>query len=688
MSRAFASFMALGLIVAHSSARADEGMWTFDQFPTAKVEADLGWAPDKAWLDRVRLSSGRLENGCSAAIVSSNGLVQTNHHCVVSCVQNLSKTGEDIVRTGFLAATREQERVCPAMALSVLTNISDVTDKIAAATGKIGPAAFTKARDAAISAIEGACKGGRADRDCQVVSLYEGGQYKLYTYKRYREVRLVFAPEIEAAFFGGDPDNFNFPRYCLDAAYLRLYENGKPAATPTHYAWADTPLKDGDPVFVPGNPGSTSRSLTPAELAFQRDHQLPFRLELNADLRGRLIEFSAKGEEETRIASDTLFSVENSFKGRVGRRLALVDAAVFAQKRGEQEKLEKAIAADPALAASVGSAPREIADAMEKYRGFYQLYFFAEAGAGQGSDLYSYARSLVRAAAERQKPDAERLPSFTSSNLPKLEAQLGSRAPVEKPLEVILMNFWLSKAREYLTVNDPFVQAMLGKESPEALAARLVSGSKLDDPAERLRLFKGGAEAIAASTDPMIVFARSIDAQARAVRTRFEEEIEGPIAKGHERLAKARFALYGASLYPDATFTLRISYGKVAGWTDPSGRTVTPLTNFAGLAERASGAPPYKLAPSWAKAIQTLSPGTNFNVSTTNDIIGGNSGSPLVDKEGRVAGAVFDGNIHSLGGDYIYDARLNRTVAVASTAIKEALVKVYGAEALAAELGR
>jgi hypothetical protein len=501
-------------------------------------------------------------------------------------------------------------------------------------------------------------------------------------------VRLVFAPELDTAFFGGDPDNFSFPRYCLDVSYVRLYEDGRPAATPHHFAWADTPLKEGDPVFISGNPGTTSRALTPAELAFQRDHVLPFRLELHADMRGRLLTFSQESPEKARIAADTLFSVENSFKARLGRRLALVDVAAFDAKRAEQARLERAIAGNPQLAASVGDAPKEIADAIADYRGFYQLHYLAETGAGQGSDLFTFARMLVRAAAEREKPDAERLSAYTTSNLAKIEAALAASAPVEKPLETLLLSFWLSKTREYLTADDPFVHALLGSQSPEALAARLVAGTKLDDAAERKRLFAGGAKAIAASTDPMIVFVRGWDDQARIIRKRYEEEVEGPVAKAHERLAKARFALYGASIYPDATFTLRMSYGRVAGWTEPSGRVVAPFTTFGGLSKRATGAPPYRLAPAWAEGVAGLNPDTIFNVSTTNDIIGGNSGSPLIDRQGRVAGAAFDGNIHSLGGEYFYDARLNRTTSVASTAIKEALVKIYRAPALADELGR
>lgn len=679
-----AAFLALAI----APARAEEGMWTFENFPTARVKADLGWAPDQAWLDHARLSSARIEGGCSAAIVSAEGLVQTNHHCVVGCVQNLSTPGHDLVVTGYQAKGRAEEKPCPGMALQVLTDIADVTAEIGKATAGASGAAFTKARNTAEARLEKACKKNRADRSCEVVTLYEGGQYKLYGYKRYEDVRLVFAPEIATAFFGGDPDNFNFPRYCFDVGYVRLYENGAPAATPQHFKLRATSLAAEEPVFVSGNPGGTSRQLTNAQLAFQRDYVLPWRLAMHAELRGRLLAFSALGAEEQRIASDTLFSQENSFKARLGRRLALVDPAVFAAKQAEEADLVKRINADAKLKGDVGDAVGEIARATANFSRFYQFYYYAEQAPGAGSELIDFARTLVRGAAERAKPASDRLPGYTEASIGRTESDLMAATPIEKPLETLLISFWLSKTREYLTADDPFVRKLLGKESPEGLAARLVVGTKLGDPAERARLWKGGAKAIAESKDPLIVFIRAWDDDARAVRKRYEEQVDGPIVLAHQRLAKARFAIYGDTLYPDATFTPRLSYGRVRGWTEPSDRAIAPFTDFAGLAVRATGAAPFKLAPSWEKKIATLTPGTIFDVSTTNDIIGGNSGSPLIDREGRVVGAIFDGNIHSLGGDYIYDAKLNRTVAVASTAILEGLSKVYGANDLVAELTR
>jgi hypothetical protein len=671
---------------AAPAAFADEGMWTFDNFPAERVRQAYGFAPDQAWLDRVRAGSARLEGGCSGAIVSAEGLVQTNHHCVVDCVQNLSSAGADLVTTGFRARTRAEERRCPGAAVQVLDAISDVTQQIEAATAGIGAEGFSRARDAEIARLESACRSGVANRRCQVVTLYQGGQYKLYAYTRYDDVRLVFAPELSAAFFGGDPDNFNFPRYCFDIAYLRLYADGRPVATPNPLRWRTTPLSDGELTFVSGNPGSTSRLLTEAQLAFQRDHFLPWRLATLSELRGRLLTFAAEGPEQARIASDTLFGVENSFKAFTGRRLALVSAQGDALVSRAEADLRGRVQRNRASAREAGGAWDEIAQATQTYRGFYLAHQYAEVRAGGGSELFAWARHIVRGAAERAKPNAERLPAYADARLPSLEAGLFAETPVEPALEQMLLQFWLEKMREYMTADDPLVRRALGRESPEGLSARLVVGTRLADPAERRRLWEGGAAAIAASEDPLIVFVRSWDDDARALRTRYAQEVEGPIARAQERVARARFRAFGDATYPDATFTLRLSYGRVAGWTEPGGRAIAPFTRVAGLYDRATGAAPYQLAPSWAQARARLDGETIFNVSTTNDIIGGNSGSPLLDREGRVVGAAFDGNIHSLGGEYFFDADLNRTISVAVTAIESALVNVYGMEALAREL--
>ena len=667
------------LAIGAGGARADEGMWTFDHFPSAAVKATYGVTIDQAWLDKVQRAAVRLTTGCSASVVSSQGLVLTNHHCVVECVQDNSTPQTDFVKSGFAAATREAERKCPGMQAEILESITDVTSQIRAVTSQAAPAAgFTRLRDSTASVIEAEACGKAPGYRCQVVGLYRGGQYRLYKYRKYSDVRLVFAPEFGAAFFGGDPDNFNFPRFNLDSAFIRLYENGKPVATPGHLPWNPKPPVAGDPVFVAGNPGGTDRLLTVAQLETQRDLVLPIGQLQRAELRGRLIRFSEEGAEHKRIATDPLFGVENSFK-------VFYDAVIMQAKRQAEAALRAKVAADPRLAAEIGDPWGEIAAAQKAYGELYLPYRQLETGAGGFSDLMHAARILVRAAQERGKPIAQRLPEYSDSALPLMQKTLLDDSPVDPELETLYLGFWLSKTREYLTTDDPNVKALLGRQSPEALAKALVDGSKLADPAVRKALWDGGLPAVEASTDPLIRFVLATDPDARRARSDWEARVSGPVDQAAERVARAQFAVYGDSIYPDATFTLRLSYGKIAGWTY-RGRTIAPFTTFAGLYERATGAEPYELPPRWLAARERLTPTTVFNISTTNDIIGGNSGSPLIDAKGRVIGAVFDGNIHSLGGDYGYDGTLNRTIAVSTAAITEALGAVYGQTALVAEL--
>jgi hypothetical protein len=669
---------------ASAPALADEGMWTFDAFPTAKVNQLYGTKIDQAWLDRVRGASVRLTSGCSASTVSPEGLVLTNHHCVIECVQDLSTPQQDLVKAGFYTSARTEERQCPGMQAEILTGIEDVTAEVNAATaGKTG-AGFGKARDAAIGAIEQRAAGGDANIRAQVISFYRGGQYKTYKYRKYADVRLAFAPEFQAAFFGGDPDNFNFPRYALDAAFVRLYENGRPVATPGHLKWNASAPKAGDPVFVSGNPGSTQRLLTNAQLATLRDLAYPYQQLQRSELRGRLIQFSEASAENKRIALDPLFGVENSFKAVGGQHQALRDPAFFGQEVKEEQDLRARVAANPQLAAQIGDPWKEIADVQDDYAELYLPYQRLE-NAGGGSLLFGYARALVRSAQERAKPSADRLPEYGDTRLPLLQKNLLDAKPVDTALEELYLQFWLEKSREYLTADAPETKLLLGRESPQQLADRLVQGTKLADPAVRKALYDGGLAAIQASQDPMIQYALKIDGAARERRTAWETRVSGPTDRAAERIAKARFAAYGESVYPDATFSLRLSYGKIDGWTY-RGTTVPPFTYIGGLYERATGAEPFDLAPKWAAAERKVNKRTVFNISSTNDIIGGNSGSPLINAQGEVIGAVFDGNIHSLGGAFGYEADTNRSVTVSTAAITEALTDVYNQPQLVSEL--
>jgi len=678
----------LGLAAAFSisaaPALADEGMWTYDNFPLAKVNSAYGLKLDQKWLDRVQGASVRLTTGCSASLVSGSGLVFTNHHCVVECVQDLSSEKTDYVKEGFLTASREEEKKCPGMQAEILTSITDVTKDVqAAGAGKTGQD-FVRARDAAMASIEKAGCGDDQSLRCQVVSLYRGGQFKLYKYRKYSDVRLVFAPEFATAFFGGDPDNFNFPRYNLDVGFVRLYENGKPAVTPQHLTWVSRAPQEGEATFVSGNPGSTNRLMTVSQLETLRDLTIPVGQLQRSEIRGRLIRFSEESPEHKRIATDPLFGVENSFKVFYGQQFALSDKAFMEAKRAREAELKAKVAADPKLASEIGDPWGDIAKAQASYANNYLRYRQIEGGATY-SKLYDYAETLVRGAQERAKPSAERLPEFADARLPLVEKELFDIKPVDAALEEVYLAFWLSKTREYLTTDDPAVKALLGKESPEGLAERAVAGTKLADPAVRKALWEGGAAAIEASDDPLIQLVRRNDPAAREVRKVWEAEVQAPTDEAAERVARAQFAVYGDAVYPDATFTLRLSYGKVAGWTH-RGATIPATTNFAGLYERATGAEPYQLAPRWVAAKDKLNGSTVYNFVTTNDIIGGNSGSPVVNAKGEILGAAFDGNIHSLGGAFGYDGSINRTVVVATSAATEALSKVYGRTALVKEL--
>lgn len=663
-------------------ASSDEGMWTFDNFPTARMQRDLGWAPDQLWLDRVMAGAARLP-GCSGSNVSANGLMLTNHHCITACLRNLSSAQSDFLAAGFMARAREEERRCPNYSIQVLTGISDVTQRIDTATAGVAPEAFARTRDAEIARIEGECTSGQVR--CEVTTLYQGGRYALYNYKRYDDVRMVFAPEQQIAAFGGDPDNYNFPRYCLDFAILRVYENDQPAATPAHLTMRFTPVTEDEIVLAVGNPGTTSRARTTAELAFQRDIQLPWMLNVLSETRGRLIAYSELGPNQHRLGMNALQGVENLVKRFSGQRMSLVNAENFARVTAAEQDFQARVRRNAASAREVGDAWGEIARAQQAYRGMFYRIQMLEASAAQRSQLFGWARDLVRAADERAKPDAQRMPRYTDARISVVERSITGAQPTETDFERLNLEIWLLKLREYLTVDDPTVQRILNRQSPEELAARL-SQSRLGDPAYRRQLWDGGAAAIAASDDPMIVFVRSWDADARQVRAQFEERVEGPVARAHERIARARFRAFGTNTYPDATGTPRVTYGRVRGWTEGE-RAVPWFTDINGLYARATGAEPFNLSQRWIDARGRVNGATVYNISTTTESVGGASGSPLLDREGRVVGASFDGNIHATAGTFFYDPALNRTVTVTTTGMQAALRDVYGMDALLAELG-
>ncbi len=684
MRSLFCTTMLLMAAGMAAPALADEGMWTYDNFPAAKMQAAYGWAPDAAWLEHARLGSIRLTLGCSASLVSSDGLVMTNHHCARECVSDLADAQHDYIAHGFYAASLADEKKCPAMEANQLVNISDVTPQVEAATSGKSERAFHEAERAIKAQIESAC-GTAAEVRCQVVTLYAGGVYNLYKYKRYQDVRVVFAPEEDAAFFGGDPDNFTFPRFDLDTAFVRIYDNGKPLHTNTYLKFASKGARQGDIALTSGNPGSTEREDTLAQLEFQRDEAQPFVLTMYSELRGILTEFATKGAEQARTSKTLLFSIENSLKAYKGRQLALVQGSIIADKTRTEADFRKRVAADPKLAASFGGAWDAVAAAVAHNRGIYVRNAMLERLPPRLSDLLSHAVHLNRYAAEVRKPDGQRLEEYADANFPALRQQIVSPSPIHADLEKTMLTWWLTKVRECLGTTDPDVRALLGKRSPEEIANALVDGTKLSEAALRAQLLAGGASAIDAYHDPLIDFARALDAPARAVRADYENNVKAVTTKNSGLIAKARFALDGKSTYPDATFTLRLSYGAVSGYQE-DGRNVAPTTNFAGAYAHATGRDPFKLPDSWMAAEKAVDPNAQLNFTATDDIIGGNSGSPVIGRGGEVIGLIFDGNIQSLGGDFGYDGTINRAIAVDVTGITEALKHIYHADRLVKEL--
>jgi hypothetical protein len=677
------------LTLAAGIASADEGMWTFDNFPRELVRERYGVSIDDAWLERVRLATVRL-SGCTGSFVSADGLILTNHHCVTSCLAQSSTRERSLIDLGLVARGRDAELDCPTQIVDVLERLEDVTQKVQAATRGLEERDANERRRQTLTELEQACENTSRNSGkplkCEAVTLYNGGQYWLYQYRRYDDVRLVFAPEDDIAAFGGDPDNFQFPRWCLDFSLLRAYENGKPAATPHHLVLDFEGPAVGEPVFVPGHPGSTDRQLTAAELRTLRDRVLPPALLRASELRGRYIQFAKTSEDSRRIVQDALFGLENSIKVQRKQLDALLDDALLAEKEDADADLRSRVSRNRALAAEIGDPWQSIEQAQAVEATRWLPYAYIEGGTGFNSRLYRYARTLVRAAAERPKPNIERLREYSDASLPRLEQQLAAPVPIYPELERLTLSFSLERMREWLGPDAPIVQRLLTAETPDEIAARLVDGSRLADSAFRMALWNGGQAAIDASTDPLVVLARSLDAEARELRKWHEDEVEAVVEAAHEQVASARFQILGTSVYPDATFTLRLNFGTVQGWIE-NGTPVEPFTHLGRLFERATGQPPFRVPESWEAARPTLDLAVPFNLSTNSDIVGGNSGSALVAADGRIVGLLFDGNIHSISGAYWFDDEKNRAVAVHPAIIREALTKVYKVEPLLEELG-
>jgi hypothetical protein len=666
-------------------AAAEEGMWTFDNPPFKQLKEKYGFEPTKAWLDHVRLSSVRFNDGGSGSFVSPHGLALTNHHVALGQLQKVSTPQKDYVKDGFYARTQADELKCPDLELNVLVSIEDVTARLQGVVkqGMTDEAAF-KARKAETAKIEKEsldATGLRSD----VVPLYNGSEYWLYRYKKYTDIRMVFAPEQQIAFFGGDPDNFTFPRHDFDMALFRVYENGQPIDSQQYLKWSEHGAGDGELVFVSGHPGSTDRLTTMAGLELQRDHLLPRTLKTRKRRLAALRQYAARGAEQNRQATRPMFYLENAIKAFTGEYEGLLDKSLFEKKRAEEAEFRRLVNSKPEWKAAYSSAWDDMAAASQRYLEGMKPFRYRRI---LGSRAVDMALQIVQYVTEVKKADGVRLDRFHDSQLESLRFELFSPAPLYPGMEEALIANTLQEAVDELGPDDPYVKSVLGGRTAAEVAEEAMSGTKIADPTFRKSLVEGGEAAVAASTDPLIVLARKVDPFVRESQKWYEDKVESAEVAAGEKIGKARFAAFGKSAYPDATFTLRLTYGSVKGYA-MNGTQAPTKTTFYGLYDRAYSFDlkfPYELPARYLERKGALDLSTPLNFVSTCDIIGGNSGSPVINRQGEFVGLIFDGNIESLVGNYVYSDEKNRAVAVHSSAIIEGLRKLYDAGALADEL--
>jgi hypothetical protein len=705
----------LGLfMIPENILQADEGMWLFNNPPHAQLKK-YGFDPNEKWLDHVRLSSVRFNSGGSGSFVSPNGLVMTNHHVGAGDLEKVSTPEKNYLRDGFLAKTHEDEIKCKGLELNVLTGIKDVTGEVekAVPAGTAAPEAF-KLRQAKIAELEKSAADPDKNIRADVVTLYAGGQYHLYTFKKYTDIRIVFAPEKQIAFFGGDPDNFEYPRYDLDICFFRVYENGKPIKSDNYLTWSPNGSKEGELVFVSGHPGRTNRANTLDELKYLRDTGYPYLLNRLNRLEVLLGSWGARSEQNMQRAEEELFSIQNSRKARIGGLAGLMDPHLMNRKVQEQERLKKFIdmkaseKADLPWLNDAKAAFETIAKAEKVRAELIKGLTVLENGAGFNSESFSIARTLARAAEELPKPSGERLREFADARLPSLKFQLLSDEPIFEDFETLKLADGLQFLAVTLGPDSELVKKVLAGKSPRERAYELISGTKVRgvmkkvdnvetlDVTPRKRMFEAIEEAAKAGKpvdpmvlqDPMIELARLVDPEARAMRKRFENEVEEPKRQAYAALAKAKFAMDGDKVYPDATFTLRLAFGIVKGYKE-DGREIPAFTTFEGLYKRSAeqgNKGPFELPKRWVERKGKLNLKTELNFVCTADIIGGNSGSPVINRNGELVGIIFDGNIQSLVLDFIFDQEIARAVSVDSRGIIEALRNMYEANALADEI--
>jgi hypothetical protein len=681
-------FLLLGttLLSFPGTTLADDGIWLVNEFPRSAVKAKYGFEVSDTFLEKLRLGSVRFNSGGSGSFVSADGLVFTNHHVASECIQQLSDKDNDYLKNGFRAKSRAEEKACPDLELNLLLRIENVSEKVKAGITAATPAEEANAlRRSRMGEIEKECSAKSGNR-CDVVTLFSGGQYHLYEYKKYTDIRLVFAPEKAIAFFGGDPDNFTYPRWNLDITFFRAYENGKPVKPLHWFPWSKQGIRKGELTFVSGHPGSTGRLNTVAELELQRDESLPFSLERIGALIAALKRYAAESRENARVADDEIFSNENSQKAFRGFLDGLRNPAFLAQKERAEKALRARIAADPAKQQLYGSAWDEIAKASKILRAIYRDYVAWETTPVRSSQLMTIGRQVYRYAIEKTKPNRERLREFSEAGLASLESSMYSAVPITPSFETAVLAEYLRWLVSVRGAQDPVVREILAGQTPETAAAQAVAGTKLMNIEERKRL-AASAEAAGSSEDGILRIIRILDTPARAVRKRYEDEVQAKQAIETARIAQAQYAL-GGNVYPDATFTLRISYGPAIGYKNAKGQNVPFATTFAGLYPRATGVDPFALPQRWLDKKSALNLNVPFNFVTTCDTHGGNSGSPTLNTKGEITGILFDGNIEGLPNRFLYTDKQARSVHVASQGILEALRVVYGANEILSELGQ
>jgi hypothetical protein len=663
-------------------------MWTFDAPPLDYWKRTHNFSPDQRWLDNVRLAAVRLPN-CSASFVSANGLVLTNHHCTRQCTEDVSPKDTNYIETGFIARGLSDEKKCPGLYVDQLISNENVTDKVRAGITGSTAAEQDAQRTATIARLQSEC-GQATGLTCQVVSLYHGGMYSLYRYKRFNDLRMVMVPEESIAAFGGDPDNFTYPRYDLDMALLRVYENNAPYRPANYLRWSANGAAEGEAVFVIGNPGSTGRLNTLAQMEFLRDIGYPAQLAGYKRALTIYRDLIARDTAAARMYQNQIFGIENSFKAVTGYHTGLVDSTRMAKKRAFEAEFRARVNADPALRARYGSAWDAIAAAQRELAGFnpqFRLYGFGPSVNLAGSTLLTMASQIVRLPSESAKPDAQRLAAYRGAALETIKQQLVGPRQINPALEKAAIAAQLRVAQQELPANDAFLAATLGGRTPEAVAEELVSGTRLGDQEVRIALVEGGAAAVAASKDPMIVFARAIDPLNRRVVAR-ADSLNAIITSNAELIGQALFATYGTALPPDATFTLRISDGVVKGY--PLNGTLAPhKTTFFGLYERSAAfdhKPPFQMPKRWADRRERLNLATGYNFVSTADIIGGNSGSPVINRNAEIVGLAFDSNIEGIANRFLFTTDMPRTVSVHSAGMVEALRKMYDGARIADEL--